>query len=86
MNEWIPVTEDLPKDAKTVFITYGCGEMRFVAMGNFTEFPRKGRKSVKYARFRDPDEGTWYNVTMGKQVIRPFEVYAWMPAPEPYRG
>ena len=82
---WIPVTEDKPKDAQPVLITYGCGELRLRGIAHYTSFHgRKGK--VDYFRFRDPDDGQWYNLTTGHDVIRPFEVLAWMPLPEAYKG
>lgn len=84
-GEWIPVTDRLPQNAQPVLITYGCGELLMQGIAHYTSFCGK-RGKVDYFRFRDPDDGKWYNMTTGHGVHRLYEVLAWMPLPEPYRG
>jgi len=71
-NKWIPVSEDLPKDA------YGCiVTVLDVDLKTQNEFENILPYFVGY------DGETWNNAD-GEPI--PYEVIAWMKAPEPYKA
>lgn len=69
---WIPVSEDLPKDAYGCFVTVMDVDLR-----TQNEFENILPYLVGY------DGETWNNA--GGEPI-PYEVIAWMKAPEPYKA
>ena len=74
-RRWIPVTEALPNNSDWVL-----GQIRETDSG-YLWIPRV----VEYREIKDD----WYEDSIGwlkKNPDHAFEVIAWMPLPEPYRG
>ena len=77
MPKWIPVTEALPDNEKYDWVL---GQIRETDSG-YLWIPRQ----VEYREIKDD----WYEDSIGwlkKNPDHAFEVIAWMPLPEPYRG
>lgn len=74
MGEWIPVSERLPEEYEDVLVTVLCGndkQKRVILIGF-------GYASKPFNRWM----WRYYNIHHSCE----FEVLAWMPLPEPYRG
>ena len=77
MPKWIPVTEALPDNEEYDWVL---GQIRETDSG-YLWIPRQ----VEYREIKDD----WYEDSIGWLKENPdhaFEVIAWMPLPEPYRG
>ena len=76
-RKWIPVTEALPKNSEHDWVL---GQIRETDSG-YLWIPRQ----VEYRQITDD----WFEESIGwfkKNPDHAFEVLAWMPLPEPYRG
>ena len=71
-TQWIPISERLPEEA------YGC----LVTVMDCEAYSMEDFENI-YPEFVGWDGETW-NDGDGKEI--PFEVIAWMPLPEPYKG
>lgn len=80
-NEWIPVSERLPKEDTDVLITYrykegeGDTKHRYLEITSYGDMYFGGNKIGREKHWRQPFEYFTSN----------YEVIAWMPLPEPYR-
>jgi hypothetical protein len=82
VNEWIPVSERLPKEDTDVLISYrykegeGDTKHRYLEITSYGDMYFGGRKVEGVKHWRQPFEYFESN----------YDVIAWKPLPEPYKG
>lgn len=77
--EWIPCNERLPKEDARYLVQMSYGIMRVLSWANILE-------KVDDFDFRNEKHSGWYEYDSEWGYCEIYEVVAWMPLPEPYKG